>query len=137
MGIWWELDLTMPQFKVLMVLFSKGKTSVGEIAEILRVKTPNITWILDKLVEQELVERNHDFADRRVVYSQLTPKAKKLISQLIQTKIERFQRVLAKLTPEELIDLEKSLLALNQALEKEETNWQEQEESDRAHHCCR
>jgi DNA-binding MarR family transcriptional regulator len=135
LAIWSELDLTMPQLKVLMVLFSRGQTSVGDLAEILETKPPNISWILDRLVEQKLVEREHDLVDRRVVYNRLTPKAKRLISQLIQMRVERFKKILTRLSPAELAQIEQSLITLNEAVRRE--NIKEKRRSDGSGHCCR
>jgi DNA-binding MarR family transcriptional regulator len=135
LAIWSELDLTMPQLKVLMVLFSRGQTSVSDLAEILETKPPNISWILDRLVEQKLVERDHDSVDRRVVYNWLTPKAKKLISQLIQMRVERFKKILTGLSPAELAQIEQSLITLNEAVRRENTK--EKRQSDGSCHCCR
>ena len=111
---WNRTDVTMPQMKVLFTLAHKGELTVSSIAKALRVKTPNITFILDRLEEQELVSRTRSREDRRLVSINLISKGQKLIDELMREKYESFQKVLEKMTGEE----KKALLKGLQALEK-------------------
>ena len=111
---WNRTDVTMPQMKVLFTLAHKGELTVSSIAKALRVKAPNITFILDRLEEQELVSRTRSREDRRLVSINLISKGQKLIDELMREKYESFQKVLEKMTGEE----KKALLRGLQALEK-------------------
>ena len=111
---WNRTDVTMPQMKVLFTLAHKGELTVSSIAKALRVKAPNITFILDRLEEQELVSRTRSREDRRLVSINLIGKGQKLIDELMREKYESFQKVLEKMTGEE----KKALLRGLQALEK-------------------
>ncbi|MCK4777375.1 MAG: MarR family transcriptional regulator, partial [Actinomycetia bacterium] len=111
---WNRTDVTMPQMKVLFTLAHKGELTVSSIAKALRVKAPNITFILDRLEEQELVSRTRSREDRRLVSINLISKGQKLIDELMREKYESFQKVLEKMTGEE----KKALLKGLQALEK-------------------
>src|SRR5260370_17986969 len=62
-GAWMDLDVTMPQMKVLMLLRENGALRVGILARHLNVSTPTITGIVDRLVPPEPVRREGDPSD--------------------------------------------------------------------------
>ena len=64
---WLELDLTMKQLKVLMVLCSLGPTRPSVIANCIGASAANATGVLDRLEAQGYVERRPDAADRRAL----------------------------------------------------------------------
>lgn len=118
-GVWTTLDLTMPQVKVLMILHKEGSAPVGKIAERLGVKMPNVTWILDRLVERGLVERETDPDDRRVVRSRLTDEGRARITTFFEARTERLRKALARLTDEEGRALRTGMKALCSAILEE------------------
>src|SRR5579875_4210997 len=62
---WMNLDLTMPQFKVLLLLWHMRRARVSVLAEQLGVHLSTISGILDRLVEAGFVCREDDAEDRR------------------------------------------------------------------------
>jgi MarR family transcriptional regulator, organic hydroperoxide resistance regulator len=67
-----DLGLTGPQFHMLIYIYRKGPCKVSELAEALGVKPSAITVMLDRLVQNGFVERQHDKEDRRAVLVSLT-----------------------------------------------------------------
>ena len=74
-----DYSLTTPQFGVLEALYHLGPLSLGELADKLLVTGGNITYVMDRLEEQELVVRDRSGPDRRVVMARLTAKGASLI----------------------------------------------------------
>jgi DNA-binding MarR family transcriptional regulator len=80
-------ELTPVQYNVLRILRgaaeskSKGLTC-KEISERLVTKDSDITRLLDRLEDRELVERARDIEDRRSIVSQITKKGLKLLNEL-------------------------------------------------------
>lgn len=74
-----EYDLTAPQFGVLEALYHLGPLSLGELAEKLLVTGGNVTYVMDRLEAQGLVERERSGDDRRVVRAHLTTKGRATI----------------------------------------------------------
>ncbi len=74
-----EYGLTTPQFGVLEALYHLGPLSLGELAEKLLVTGGNITYVMDRLERDGLVERDRSGPDRRVVTARLTPAGETLI----------------------------------------------------------
>ncbi|TVP76612.1 MAG: MarR family transcriptional regulator [Gemmatimonadales bacterium] len=77
-----EYGLTMPQFGILEALHHLGPLSLGELAEKLLVTGGNVTYVMDRLEAQGLVERRRSRTDRRVVEAYLTPRGRALISSV-------------------------------------------------------
>jgi DNA-binding MarR family transcriptional regulator len=109
---WMGLDITMPQFKVMMFLWHTQRARVGVLAENLGVHVSNVTGILDRLVEAGFVCREEDAGDRRLVVSRLTPKGESTLARLYGSRGAHVRARLARLTPEELSALHMGLGAL-------------------------
>lgn len=99
---WLSVDLTMPQCKVLMTLHAGEATTVGELAQALRVRLPTVSGILDRLEAQDLVLRASDARDRRIVRAQLTAAGAQLAGRLVRVGQQRFEEWLAPLDDAEL-----------------------------------
>jgi len=91
---WLQLDLTMPQLKVVYILFMYGSVRMGHIASELGVSLATATGVIDRLVEQDIVVRREDSSDRRVVLCCLTEKGQKLIGALWQLHQKRERAML-------------------------------------------
>jgi DNA-binding MarR family transcriptional regulator len=82
---WLRLDLTMAQFKsVLLLVFTGGMTSRG-LADALGVGPSAVTPMIDRLVRHRLVRREADEADRRIAWLRPTDDALALQDDLMQT----------------------------------------------------
>jgi DNA-binding MarR family transcriptional regulator len=75
---WPNLDLSMSQFKVLMMLVLTGGLMGRELAERLGVGASAVTPLVDKLVKEKLARREPDPTDRRVTWIRPTAQAQKL-----------------------------------------------------------
>jgi DNA-binding MarR family transcriptional regulator len=69
-----ELGLTPGHLKVLAIIHPDEPRPMGVIAEIMRCDASQVTWLVDRLEERELVERRTMPTDRRVRTIALTPK---------------------------------------------------------------
>ena len=99
---WLSINLTMPQLKILFLLYSGGAATMGELATPLGVKLSTVTGIVDRLVEQDLVQRGEDPRDRRVVLGSLTEKGQQLVDGLYRALQMQLGKALEKLTLEDL-----------------------------------
>lgn len=77
-----EQDLTLPQFGILEALHHLGPLTLGDLAEKLLVTGGNVTYVMDRLEEQGLVERDRSGSDRRVVTARLTEGGVELIGEV-------------------------------------------------------
>lgn len=98
-------DLTPTQFGVLEALYHLGPLCQGELSAKLLKSAGNLTFVVDNLVRQDLVEREHDAHDRRRVVVRLTEFGRARISELFPTHLTHIVAELAVLTREEQITL--------------------------------
>ena len=109
---WLCLDLTMVQFKiVLLLVFTGGMTSRG-LADQLAVGPSAITQLVDRLVDQKLAMREPDESDRRVTWIRPTGKAKTLQDDLMQTSRPSLEEVLQGLAPKDIAIVRQALTLL-------------------------
>jgi MarR family transcriptional regulator, organic hydroperoxide resistance regulator len=102
---WLELGLTIAQLKSLFFIVDKEKTSFKKLAEALRVTPPNVTGIIDRLVDQGLVSRTENPEDRRIMLLQATEKGQNLLTTLKTNSNNQMAKVLSQLSTEELSGL--------------------------------
>ena len=106
---WADLGLTMTQLRLLFLLRPADGLSAGAIADQLRVTPSTLTRITDRLVRHDLVRRETDCNDRRLVRHHLTAGARRIIEEMERFGRARMDRILARLTP---LELERVVLAL-------------------------
>ncbi|MDU4694435.1 MULTISPECIES: MarR family winged helix-turn-helix transcriptional regulator [Paenibacillus] len=73
-----ELELTYPQYLVLVTLWEKEKSTIKELGEALDLDTGTLTPLLKRMEAAGLLERHRDSADERVVNVLITSKGKAL-----------------------------------------------------------
>lgn len=94
-------DLTGAEFGILEALYHKGPLLLGEIQRKILVSSGGITYLVDRLVEKGLVQRQDCPDDRRARYAVLTPAGDALIRRVFPEHAASIARALAALTPQE------------------------------------
>ncbi|RIJ47310.1 MarR family transcriptional regulator [Maribellus luteus] len=78
-----ELDITYPQYLVLMVLWENEVQTVNQIGEKLNLDSGTLTPLLKRLEAKELIHRCRRRSDERVVEITLTEKAGSLKNKAV------------------------------------------------------
>lgn len=73
-----ELDLTYPQYLVMLVLWQEGKLTVSELGKRLFLNTNTLTPLIKKMKEKKLLTKQRSNKDERAVFITLTEKGKSL-----------------------------------------------------------
>ncbi len=89
-----SLDVTMPQLKMMMILFVNGPTRMSDIAAGLDITLPTTTSLVDRLVEKHYVIREDHADDRRVVLCRLSEAGQKAIDHIWESGRIRSQELL-------------------------------------------
>ena len=97
-----EIDIKSPHIEIMTVLKEEGTLHPAEIGERLQIAKAQMTHLVDKLVELELVERNGDPADRRTINITLTDKGTGFL--------EKHENIIFNAVGEYISDLEASEL---------------------------
>src|SRR4051812_48984634 len=86
-------QLTMPQLKILLLLYRLGDTSGRELAGILGVSLATMSGMVDRLVAHDLVTRAEDPNDRRVRRITLSGAGQEMIGSIITAGAEKQARL--------------------------------------------
>ncbi|GAB5348014.1 MarR family winged helix-turn-helix transcriptional regulator [Alteriqipengyuania sp. 357] len=78
-----ELQLTYPQYLVMLALWKQVPQTVGSLGEALYLDSGTLTPLLKRMENAGLVTRTRDPADERRVLIDLTPKGRALRSQAV------------------------------------------------------
>ncbi len=81
------INLTPAQFSILFYLMKNNNSSVSEAADYLQISKPNMTPLLDSLIDLGYVERTRDTKDRRVVRLSLTEAGLEFYNLMKKTSI--------------------------------------------------
>lgn len=79
-----ELDITYPQYLVLLVLWQHGEQSVNEIGNRLFLESNTVTPLLKRLEQKQLISRNRSAEDERSVRIALTSKGELLKTEAME-----------------------------------------------------
>jgi len=110
-----NLDLTMPQLKVVLLIFLSGPVRMSTIASGLGVSLATATGVIDRLVERDIVSRRGRPEDRRVVLCHLSENGHKLVDELWQSSRNRSKELLEAIDAPNLLLLAQALEALLKA----------------------
>jgi long-chain acyl-CoA synthetase len=92
-----EVDLTLPQYRVLAIL-ADGNEAASGLAERLAVRPPSITAIIDGLVTRGLVDRRHEDSDRRRVSLRITDEGSRMVAEADRAVDEQLNSIAAHLS---------------------------------------
>lgn len=73
-----ELNLTYPQYLVLVALYDHDNITVSELGELLDLNYGTLSPLLTRMEKQKLIERARSTKDTRIVYIKLLPSGKKI-----------------------------------------------------------
>ncbi|WP_233625030.1 MarR family winged helix-turn-helix transcriptional regulator [Actinoplanes sp. ATCC 53533] len=105
-------QLTMPQLKILLLLYRLGDTSGRELAGLMGVSLATMSGMVDRLVAHDLVTRAEDPHDRRVRRITLSGTGKEMIGNIITAGTEKQARLLRRLTDAELRTVAEAMTAM-------------------------
>ena len=77
-------DLSPAQYNVLRILRTAGPGGMAchEIGERMITRDPDMTRLLDKLEDRDLLGRSRERSDRRVIRTRISPTGLKLLKEL-------------------------------------------------------
>ncbi|MEX0683436.1 MAG: MarR family transcriptional regulator [Dehalococcoidia bacterium] len=99
---WARLGLTMSQVRVLAILEEEQGLPAGDLAERLGVQPSTVTRIVDRLVHHQLVRREADEEDRRLVRHYVTDTGVDALNQMRSAGRRRFDDFFNRLTEAQL-----------------------------------
>lgn len=117
-------DVTLPQYRMLVVLHTRGPRSTSSLAGTLGVAPPTATRMSDRLVRKGLISRRTNARDRRQVLLSLTPAGHKLVETVAAHRREEIVALLQRVPTDRHPGLiEAFKLFAGAAGELAETDW--------------
>lgn len=111
-----EEEISPKQFILLRVLHERQRSTVSELATVLKQSNSATTIALNRLVKAGYIDRIRDENDRRVVWVTLSEKAVPLIERLLARRHALLDKLLVHLSDEELEQFTGFLLKMRQSL---------------------
>lgn len=92
-------QVTLQQYRVLVVLWSRGPQPSGALARNVGVHSSTFTRLADRLVKGGWVVRTQSADNRREVVIALTPAGRKLVSGSLKARRKEISTILARVSP--------------------------------------
>ncbi|HWF31573.1 MAG TPA: MarR family transcriptional regulator [Solirubrobacteraceae bacterium] len=108
-------EVTLTQYRSLVVLASRGPQSLGALAEQLGVTPPTVSRMCDRLVRKQLILRRAEPSDRRQIRVALSARGRRLVDEVTGRRREEIARLLSSMSAEEQTSLATSLQRLADA----------------------
>src|SRR5438270_305782 len=93
--------LNPTEFAILEVLYHKGPLPLQQVGEKVLISSGNITYVVDKLEQKQLLVRKPSSQDRRVIFAELTPKGQDLMATIFPSHTQALHKAMSGLSSEE------------------------------------
>jgi DNA-binding MarR family transcriptional regulator len=110
-----ESGLSMTQLNTLFRLYYAGACGVSDLGDHLGVTNAAASQMVDRMVQQGLLGRSEDSADRRVKKIALAPKGRQLVEESIDARRRWMEQLTDKLTVDEQKSISAALVTLTAA----------------------
>lgn len=110
-----EERVTLPQFRMLMVLSTRGTTKLVVLAELLQVAPSTAMRMVDRLIAAGLADRQTNPDSRRETLLRLTDEGRRTVEDVTSRRRAEISAIVERLAPSQRTALIKALTALNEA----------------------
>ncbi len=108
-------QVTLPQFRMLVMLSSRGPLRAGELADALGVHPSTATRMVDRLSADGLVDRHVNPGNRREVILSLSSRGSRLVDDVTRRREEQIAAIVAAMPERQRARLVGALRAFNSA----------------------
>lgn len=91
-------ELSQGEFAIMEALYHRGPLLLGEVQRKILVSSGGVTYLVDRLEADGLVERRECPTDRRARYAALTPKGRQLMKRIFPEHAAALERAVAGLS---------------------------------------
>lgn len=91
--------VTLPQFRVLVVLSGTGPLRIGTLAERMKANPSTFSRTIDRMVVHGWVDRATSADSRREVLVQITAEGRALVDQVTEKRRHDISAILGRLSP--------------------------------------
>lgn len=113
-------QISLPQFLILGFLGKEGESKMTGLAHFLRVSTPAMTGIIDRLVRDGYAVREYDSRDRRIIKIRITSKGNRLVKEVMGERRKMVIKIFGKVSEQDRSDYLRVLMRIRDILSKED-----------------
>ncbi|MEV4333515.1 MarR family transcriptional regulator [Streptomyces sp. NPDC049597] len=110
-----EDRVTLPQFRLLVVLSTQGAAKLVVLADRLGVKPSTAMRMIDRLIAAGLADRQTNPDNRRETVLQLTGEGRRLVEDVTSRRRQEIATIVERLAPEQRSALIEALTAFTEA----------------------
>ncbi|MEV6409792.1 MarR family transcriptional regulator [Streptomyces bobili] len=110
-----EERVTLPQFRMLVVLSTRGATKLVALADLLQVAPSTAMRMVDRLIAAGLADRQHNPRNRRETLLQLTEEGRRTVEDVTARRRAEIAVIVERLGPKQRLALIEALTAFNEA----------------------
>ena len=92
-------DVTLPQYRALVLLASRGDQNAGALADALGIHASTATRLCDRLLAKGLIIRASTPENRREVTVALSPSGRALVGGVTDSRRREIREIVARLEP--------------------------------------
>lgn len=107
-------EVTLAQYRALVVLTSHGPLTAGRLSELLDVHPSTTTRLVDRLLSNRFIKRSTT-SDRREVVITLEPAAIRLLEAVTSDRLRQIRSIIARLSPDEADNVVTAFRAFSEA----------------------
>jgi DNA-binding MarR family transcriptional regulator len=108
-------DVTLPQWRALVLVSSRRRTTVSDLAHALGIHPTSASRLCDRLVRKRLIRRTEATDDRRQTDLLLAAAGRRLVERVTQSRRRDLERTVARMDLTDADALVRALLAFADA----------------------
>jgi DNA-binding MarR family transcriptional regulator len=108
-------DVSLAQYRVLVLIDGHGSQTMGELAESLAVNPSTVTRMCDVLVNKKFIRRGPARDNRRTVSAELTARGQKVVDQVMVRRRRLIAEAVDRMEPDAQRRLARSLAEFAEA----------------------
>lgn len=110
-----EERVTLPQFRMLVVLSTRGATKLVVLADLLQVAPSTAMRMIDRLIAAGLADRQINPDNRRETMLRLTEEGRRTVADVTARRRAEIATIVERLAPDQRTALVGALTAFNEA----------------------
>lgn len=108
-----EVGLTEQQWRIIRILYQYEELESNQLAELACILKPSLTGILNRMVEQKLIQKHKDYDDQRIILISLTENGLECFKTQVVKMEASYQKIQEQYGKEKMKQLLELLKELN------------------------
>lgn len=107
--------ITIPQFRTLVILSTRGPSKVATLAGLLKVQPSTATRMVERLVIAGLIDRKQNPESRRELIIELTPRGREVVTAVTDRRRQEIAAVVERMPAADRSGMIRALTAFSTA----------------------